>query len=112
MGAKEEAMWVILFVCGAAGALLTVYLAKQVWIPEFRPFSDTTADQAEAEKLQNHIVQTNKNIDDTQAQLKEKEVEANPGQQLITNYESMLQRDGVRLQTLERRIKQNQAISR
>jgi hypothetical protein len=44
-----------LFLLAALGALLTVYLAKQEVIPEFRAIYDTSDDEIEVSQRQDHI---------------------------------------------------------
>lgn len=104
-----------LFALGALGALLTVYLAKQVVIPEFRPLFDTSEMENEANEHQEHIRKTEKEIDDIQAELREESVQPDRTERLATVLESSrkeLQGERRRLQTMESRIMRGQIFSR
>lgn len=104
-----------LFALGALGALLTVYLAKQVVIPEFRPLLDTSEMENEAKEHQEHIKKTEKEIDDIQAELREELMQSDRAQRLTTVLNSSLselQGERTRLQALERKIMRDQIFSR
>lgn len=104
-----------LFLLGALGALLTVYLAKQEVIPEFRPLFDTTEKEKEARRYQDHIEMTEKHIDDIEARLEKEHLppdEAARLETVINTRQSELKDERTTLQGLEREIKQNQIISR
>ncbi|MBU4056278.1 MAG: hypothetical protein KKA41_18135 [Proteobacteria bacterium] len=99
-----------LFLFGALGALLIVYLAKQEIIPEFRPLFDTSEKQKEVMEHQNHIKKTEKHIDDIQTKLEEKTVPEDAVTRLTTvikTSQDELRDERTRLQTLEGEIKQN-----
>ena len=103
------------FALGALGALLTVYLAKQEVIPEFRPLFDTSERESEAREHQEHIRKTEKEIDDVQEKLREESVPADLTQRLHTVLNtslSELQDERDRLRVLERDIKQSRVLSR
>jgi len=115
IGKKEDTMDYGLFALGALGALLTVYLAKQQVIPEFRPFFDTFEKQQEIAGNRDRIKKTQKHIDDLLVKLESEQL-TNDG---VTKLEAVLKtsQDGLRdemtrLQSLEREIKQSQIISR
>lgn len=104
-----------LFLLGALGALLTVYLAKQQVIPEFRALFDTTDKEREAREHRDHIKRTEKHIDDIQDKLEPNRLEKDLVTQLTTvlkTSQDELKGERTRLQTLEREIKQSQIISR
>lgn len=104
-----------LFFIGALGALLTVYLAKQEVIPEFRPLFDTSEKEKEAMEHRKHINETEKHIDNMQIKLEEKSLPDGDVTRLVTvlkTSQDELRDERTRLQTLEREIKQNQFISR
>lgn len=104
-----------LFALGALGALLTVYLAKQVVIPEFRPLFDTAEMENEAKEHREHIEKTKKEIDDIQAKLREELVPLDLTQRLTTVLHSSqreLQDERTMLQILERRIMRGRIFSR
>ncbi len=108
-------MDISLFFLGAMGAILTVYLAKQEVIPEFRPLFDTSGTEKEASEHQNHINKTEKHIDDIQTKLEEKSLPDGDVTRLTTvlkTSQDELRDERTRLQTLERDIKQNQIFSR
>lgn len=104
-----------LFFLGALGAILTIYLIKQEVIPEFRPLFDTSEKEKEAREHQNHIKKTEKHIDNIQFNLEEKSLLEGDVTRLKTVLKSSqdeLRDERIRLQTLEREIKQSQIISR
>ena len=104
-----------LFLLGALGALLTVYLAKQEVVPEFRPLFDTSNKEKEAMEHGDHIKRTEREIDDIQAGLREKSLPGDHAQRLTTVLNASLSEltaERGRLQTLEREIKQGQLVSR
>jgi hypothetical protein len=79
-----------LFLLGALGALLTVYLAKQEVIPEFRAIYDKSNDEIEIGQRQDHIKKTEKDIDDIQARLREEPLPDSLAQRLEKVLESSL----------------------
>lgn len=104
-----------LFLFGIFGALLTVYLAKQDVIPEFRPLFDTSDKEKEKIEHTDHITETEKHIDDIQAKLEDKELpEGYPARLkiILDSSQSELKIERARLETIEREIKQSQLISR
>ena len=104
-----------LFLLGMLGALLTVYLAKQEVIPEFRPLFDTSGKETEAMDHRDHIKKTARNIDKIQARLETESLTDDTVTQLtvvINSSQEELRLETIRLQKLEREIKQNQIFSR
>lgn len=105
-----------LFLLGALGALLTVYMAKQEIIPEFRPLFDTFEKEKEVSEHQKHIKNTEKHIDDIQIKLEEEKPLTEDSVKRLTivinTSQDELRDERKRLQVLEREIKQNQIISR
>ncbi|MFQ5974727.1 MAG: hypothetical protein ACE5J5_00220 [Candidatus Hydrothermarchaeales archaeon] len=104
-----------LFLFGALGAILTVYLAKQEVIPEFRPLFDTADIENEAKEHKEHISNTEKEIDNIQARLREESVDSDLTKRLTIVLEtslSELKAERLRLQTLERDIRNHQIILR
>jgi hypothetical protein len=104
-----------LLLLGALGALLTVYLAKEEVIPEFRPLFDTTAQEAEVQERREHIKKTEQEIDEAQARLTQESVPAQLAQCLKAFIETSLPElagERARLQVLEREAKQRQILSR
>lgn len=104
-----------LFLFGALGALLTVYLAKQEVIPEFRPLFEISEKEKEVIEHQDHIRMTEKHIDDIQAKLEAGSLDEDYAARLTTVLNtslSELQAERNRLKMLERDIKQKQIISR
>lgn len=105
-----------LFLLGILGALLTVYLAKEEIIPEFRPLFDTSEKEIEVKKLQDHVSITRQQIDDLQAKLIGSEpLPVELTQRLITVIETSqaeIKTERERLDKLEREIKQSQFFSR
>jgi hypothetical protein len=104
-----------LFLLGALGAILTVYLARQEVIPEFRPLFDTSEREKEATEHREHIKKTEGEIDDIQSRLKEELLEADLADRLTTVLKttlSELSAERNRQKALESEIKQGQIISR
>lgn len=104
-----------LFLLGALGALLTVYLAKEEVIPEFRPLFDTSEKREEAIERHDHIKRIEKHIATIEEKLEPKRLEKDFVTQLTTVLKASqddLQGERTRLETLEREIKQSQVISR
>jgi hypothetical protein len=104
-----------LFFLGALGALLTVYIAKQEVIPEFRPLFETSEKEQEARDHQDHIAKTEKHIDEVQTKLATESIHKDVTERLtivLNTSLSELQAERARLQVLEREIKQSQLIRR
>ena len=104
-----------LFLLGMLGALLTVYLAKQEGIPEFRPLFNISEKEKEAREQRDHIKKTEKHIDEIQARLEAESFPEDAVARLTTVLKSSqdeLRDERIRLQRLEREIKQSQIISR
>jgi len=104
-----------LFLLGMLGALLTVYLAKQEVIPEFRPLFNISEKEKEAREHRDHIKKTEKHIDEIQARLEAESFPEDAVARLTTVLKSSqdeLRDERIRLQRLEREIKQSQIISR
>lgn len=107
--------FIYLFLLGALGALLIVYLAKQQVIPEFRPLHDIADSEAEIKNHQEHINKLQKEIDTIQENLQKDEIPEQRAQRLETvlKYaESELIAERQRLQVLERKIAQSQNFQR
>lgn len=103
------------FLFGALGALLTIYLAKQEVIPEFRPLFDTLEEEKEIKQRREHIKATEKHIDEIQARLAMESLSADLTKQLTTVLETSLDElrgERQRLQVLERKLVRGQLISR
>jgi hypothetical protein len=112
---EEEMDWGM-FVAGAVGALIAVYLAREQVIPEFRPLYDISAREVELAELREHTQRTEKELAALQtrviAQPPPPEAEA---QYLLKVRELSLQelRDERQVVgTLERAITRYQVISR
>ncbi len=107
--------FMILFGLGVLGALITIYIAKQEVIPEFRAFFDTVERVQEANDLREHNKKTRDEIDNIQEALRKKTL---PKEQLerlskvIDTCQRELEDDRQRLERLERDIKQAQVASR
>lgn len=105
-----------LFFLGMFGAFLTIYLAKQEVIPEFRPLFDTSDKDDERRMRQDKIKGTEKEIDDVQKKLETAESLSSEEITCLKLFleTSQSERDsGIkRVQMLEREIKQGQIISR
>jgi len=104
-----------LFLLGALGALLTVYLAKQEVIPEFRAIYDTSDDEIEVSRRQEHIKKTEKDIDDIQAKLREASVPDGLARRLDKVLQSSLTEvrdERTRLEILQRRVNRTIKYSR
>ena len=102
-----------LFLIGALGALLTIYLAKQEIIPEFRPFFDAPDD--EIRQRQDHIKKTEKDIDDIEAELRDRSLPPNRIEQLsivLNNSQLEVKAETARVHTLERKQLASQVVSR
>ena len=82
----------LLFFLGMLGAILTVYLAKQEVVPEFRILFDTSDKEKEANRHRAHITETEDSIDSIQAQLKAPQLEEAFSQRLLKVLEKLLQR--------------------
>jgi len=105
----------VLFLAGMLGALLTVYLAKQEIIPEFRPLFDTSEKEKEAKEHREHIKKTEKHIDEIQAKLESESLPEKDVDRLKTvllTSQEELREERKRLRELELEIKQSQIISR
>jgi hypothetical protein len=103
------------FILGALGATVTVYLAQQEVIPEFRAVFDTSDKTKEASEVQQHVEKKNKQIDDIQDNLRDPSVAPEVAERLTTVLNSCqreVEDETRRLTDLERDIKQGQIISR
>ena len=102
------------FFLGMLGALLVVYLARQVVIPEFRPFFDTDADQNELLRLRDQIATIEGQIQTSLGQL----INPPPGAhgptmvERINSQKMILDTDRARLRTVESRLWWTQVVSR
>ena len=104
-----------LFFLGALGALLTVYLAKQEVVPEFRVIFDTSDMEKEIGRHQDHIKKTEEDVDDIQTKLRDASVPAAQKKYLTTVLNSSmpeLQAGRTRLEKLERAVVKSRAFSR
>lgn len=103
------------FLFGSFGALLFVYIAKDVAIPEFRPLYDITEIQREARRHRKHIEYTEIEIDSLQERLKNSSSTSEDTQVLsgvLASYLKEIEAERNRLQILESEIKQGQILSR
>jgi asparagine synthetase A len=94
---------------------LTVYLAKQEIIPEFRVIFDNWDIEKEVGERQDRIKKIEKKIVDIETKLREESVPADLAQRLTTVVNSSLsevQSERARLETLERGIMRSKAFSR
>lgn len=104
-----------LFFIGMLGALLTVYLAKDEVVPEFRPLFDSSEKEKEAMRHGDHISKTEKEIDELQAELRKEKLTLDLKERLTTVLNTSLSEltsERKRLQLLEHEIKQSQVLSR
>jgi hypothetical protein len=109
-------MDISLLLLGAIGALVTVYVAKDQVIPEFRPLFDIAEHVAEAAVLRAHIDQTRKEINETQGKLKEDarlpDAHAARLQKFVNTSHDEIKVAAARLAFLEKRIVRGQTLSR
>lgn len=104
-----------LFFLGALGALITVYLYKQVIIPEFRPLFDISEMLDEKDKRIDHIESTRKELDRLQAELEKNSMNQDSEKRLkflICSTHKEIAEETKRLETLEHTIKRGQYTSR
>ena len=102
------------FLFGAFGALLLVYVSKDVAIPEFRPLYDISDMQREARRHRKHIERTEADLDSLQVRMRAASISEDI-QVLSTGLESYLKEveaERVRLHVLEKEIKDGQILSR
>ncbi len=107
--------FLVLFGLGVLGALVTIYIAKQEVIPEFRPFFDTIDTDQETKDLRKHTKKTREEIDDIQETLWKKTLPKEQFEQLskaLDTAQRELEDDRQRLEKLEREIKQGQVTTR
>lgn len=105
----------VAFIFGAFGALLFVYIAKDVAIPEFRPLYDISDMKREARRHRKHIEKTEADIDSVQDRLKDVPSLSEDTQVLSDVLESYLKEvegERNRLRVLEKEIKYEQILSR
>jgi hypothetical protein len=100
------------FLLGLLGATLTLYLAKQVVIPELRPLYDTSQIESDLRDLRAAVVDDRQRIRAVQT-----EIEAQPQRvadlaRLVESYEGLLKLDQSSLDALEGRLRRNQIFSR
>lgn len=104
-----------LFLLGALGALLTVYLAKDDVIPEFRPIYDTSDDIKERKDIQDRIADLEKEMADNQKRLDKGPLSAEETTQLQVSLASLhqsVEEERSREKVLEDEIRHGQIISR
>jgi hypothetical protein len=108
-------MDLFLFALGLIGAIITIYVAKQEVIPEFRPLFDLSAKLQDAKELRDRNHETRQQIDDVQKTLMGGVLPANQLKQLSVALETSqkeLDQDLTQLIKAEHDIKQSQVISR
>lgn len=107
--------FISLFLLGAVGALVIVYLATQQPIPEFRSLYNIDDKQQEADAHRAHLEETQKEIDTVQAKLQSEELSSGLRDQLHTvlkSSEKEMTHEIARLEALERDIMRSQLFSR
>ncbi|NPE29774.1 hypothetical protein HNV12_17800 [Methanococcoides sp. SA1] len=104
----------VTFLFGAFGALLLVYISKDVAIPEFRPLYDISDMQREARRHRKHIVKTESDIDSLQDRLKTASLsdDAQVLTSVLDSYLAEVEAERDRLHVLEKEIKNGQVLSR
>ena len=110
-------MDIVLFLLGATGALLTVYLAKQDAVPEFRLLFDTFETDKEVMYYQGRIKKMEKSLDEIQDELKDEMTSVKPDTvtrltTVLETTQAELHDERPRLQTLEGELKWSQVFSR
>lgn len=102
------------FLFGAFGALLLVYISKDVAIPEFRPLYDISDMQREARRHRKHIEKTESDIDSLQDRLRSASLsdDAQVLSGVLESYLTEVEAERVRLHVLEKEIKNGQVLSR
>lgn len=107
--------FLILFGLGVLGAFITIYVAQQEVIPEFRPFFDTVERDQEAKDLREHSKKTREDIDKIQDTLQKSTLPQAQLDQIgkaIDTSQRELEDDRRRLEKLEQELKQGQVTSR
>ena len=108
-------MDIFLFALGVIGAFITIYVAKQEVVPEFRPLFDTSDKLQEAKELGDRIHKTRQQIDDIQTTLQSgvlPEAQLKQLGEVVESSQKELDQGLGRLGRLERDIKQSQVASR
>ncbi|MCD4807028.1 MAG: hypothetical protein K8R13_05555 [Methanococcoides sp.] len=102
------------FLFGAFGALLLVYISKDVAIPEFRPLYDISDMQREARRHRKHIEKTESDIDSLQDRLRSASIsdDAQVLSRVLESYLTEVEAERARLHVLEKEIKNGQLLSR
>jgi hypothetical protein len=102
------------FLFGAFGALLLVYISKDVAIPEFRPLYDISDMQREARRHHKHIEKTESDIDSLQDRLRSASLsdDAQVLSGVLESYLTEVEAERARLHVLEKDIKNGQVLSR
>jgi len=106
---------VLLFLFGGLGALLTVYLATQEVIPEFRALFDIGSKVVEVDKLRSRVRTTQDDIDSVQEDIKKPDIPSERADRLERYVKDSLKekaQDLDELRGLERDVKQGQITSR
>lgn len=104
-----------LFALGAFGAVLTVYLAKQQAIPDFRVVIDIADEENQAAEKSAHIKKTEKDIDDLQEELRQQTISRERAGRLknvLASSLSELEGERARLRSLESKIGRSKLVSR
>ena len=104
-----------LFLFGMLGAVLTVLIAKQQVIPEFRPLVDVGDSQVEASELRELISKASERLSGAQVELDKGALAAGRMGELdllVRTAQGFLQSQRARLASLERTIQLNTAVSR
>lgn len=104
-----------LFLLGMLGAVLTVLIAKQQIIPEFRPLVDVADSEIEATRLREQVEEATDQLGKAQLELEKGAVAANRMRELellLKTGQAFVQQQRARLENLERTIRLNTAASR
>jgi hypothetical protein len=100
------------FLLGLVGALLTLYLAKQVIIPEFRPLIDVTPVEESARQSRADIAKIKADIDKTRMMMTEQPLNSYYLTRVYSALDRSLRAEQNRLDRSERRLALNQLVSR
>jgi hypothetical protein len=100
------------FLLGLFGALVTLYLAKQVVIPELRPLFDTTDTEKESKSLEVLTANARQRIDAVLSQMATDSQHSADLQRQLDGLQSSLKLNQKRLAVVERRLLLSQVMSR
>lgn len=109
-------MWdsqhLLYFLLGLVGALLTLYLAKQVVIPEARPLINVEPLEEEAQQSREAIEKTRKDLDKARAMMTDQPLNSYYLTRVFEALVKSLNDEQLRLEWYERRLLRNQLLSR